>query len=110
MRIPNASRAVIHADKLQHYLLDIEHERGKSKAMVLLSFGYSPDNWQMLAHDLRRQHLTAEITAVRETAYGTRYEIREQIITPTGRSLRLCTIWQIDLGTDYPRFITLFPD
>jgi hypothetical protein len=28
----------------------------------------------------------------------------------SGRILTVRTIWQIDEGTDFPRFITLFPD
>ena len=110
MRIPNHSRAVIQADKLRNYLLDISLKRGKSKAALLLSCGYSPDNWQVLEEDLRQYHLRADVTAVRETVYGTRYEIRALLVTPNGRSLTVRSIWQIDVGMDYPRFITLFPD
>ena len=47
---------------------------------------------------------------MRETPYGRRYEIRAFLETPSNRSLMVRTIWQIDQGTDYPRFITLFPD
>ncbi|MCL4870209.1 MAG: hypothetical protein KJ063_14690 [Anaerolineae bacterium] len=110
MKIPNGSQAVIHPEKLRGYLLDVEHKRGKSKAAVLLSFGYTPENWQALANDLRQYHLTAEVTAVRETAYGIRYEVQALLFTPDGRSLQVRTIWQIDTGTNFPRFITLFPD
>lgn len=110
MKIPNGLRAVIQPEKLQGYLLDVEHKRGKSKAAVLLSFGYTPENWQALADDLRQYHLAADITAVRESPYGTRYEIRAFLKTPDGHSFMVRSIWQIDTGTDYPRFITLFPD
>ncbi len=110
MKIPNAAQAIIHPDKLRGYLLDADHKRGKSKAALLLSFGYAPGNWQQLENDLRQYHLTAEVTAVRETLYGLRYEIQAILITPNGRPLQVRTVWQIDKGTEYPRFITLFPD
>lgn len=110
MKIPNAERAIITQEKITLYLLNVEHKRGGSKAVLLTSFGYTADDWSRLADNLRSYHLTADITLVRETAYGTRYEIRVPLITPDGRSLTVRSIWQIDVGTDMPRFITLFPD
>jgi hypothetical protein len=110
MKVPNWSQAVIEPKKLRDYLLNIEHKRGKSKAAVLLSFGYTPGNWPILEDDLRQYHLSAEVTVMRETPYGRRYEIRALLNTPSGRPLVVRTVWQIDKGTDYPRFITLFPD
>jgi len=110
MKIPNAERAIIGQEKITLYLLNTEHRRGGSKAALLVSFGYTVDDWSRLADDLRLYHLTADITIVRETPYGTRYEIRASLDTPNGRSLTVRSIWQIDIGTDYPRFITLFPD
>ncbi|MGH7450629.1 MAG: DUF6883 domain-containing protein [bacterium] len=38
------------------------------------------------------------------------YEIRAPLQTPSGRTLIVRTIWQIDEGTDVPRLITLVPD
>lgn len=110
MKIPNASQAIIHPDKLRGYLLDVDHKRGKSKAALLLSFGYAPQNWRQLENDLREYHLSAEVTAVRETPYGVRYEIQASLKAPNGRFIQVRSIWQIDKGTDCARFITLFPD
>jgi hypothetical protein len=110
MKIPKRDRAVIHPDKLQDYLLNLEHERGGSKAALLLSFGYEPENWQVLEDDLRKYHLAADVTTTRETIYGQRYEIQATLLAPDGRSVTVRSIWQIDKGTDYPRLITLFPD
>lgn len=110
MKLPNADLAVISLDKLVEYLLNVEHDRGGSKARLLLEFGYSRENWQRLEGDIRRFHLSADVKFVRETAYGTRYEISQVLETPNGRTLRLRTVWQTDKGMDYPRLITLFPD
>jgi hypothetical protein len=110
MKIPNGFQAVIRPEKLRDYLLNIEHKRGKSKAEVLLSFGYLPENWRTLESDLRQYHLKADVAAMRDTPYGKRYEIRAFLETPSSRSLMVRTVWQIDKGTDFPRFITLHPD
>ena len=45
----------------------------------------------------------------RRNAYGVVYEIEGPIKTPSGKTVRFCSIWQIDAGTDVPRFITMYP-
>ena len=110
MKIPNSYRAVIEPSKLTEYLLNTEHKRGGTKAKLLLQFGYSPDNWQQLESDIRKFHLTVDVNLIKETTYGTRYEVSANLLTPINRLLLVKTVWQIDTGTDFPRLITLFPD
>ena len=110
MKLPNPERAVIAPEKLVQYLLNTEHKRGGHKARVLGEFGYDAVLWQQLQTDIQRFHLNADVEIMRETVYGTRYEVRAPLHTPSGRMLTARTIWQIDEGTDFPRLITLFPD
>lgn len=109
MKLPNRERAVIARDKLTDYLLNAAHKRGGAKARLLERFGYSADQWWQLSDDIRAQ-LETEVDVERATDYGLRYEIRITLQTPIGQPLRVCTVWQIDDGTDFPRLITLFPD
>jgi hypothetical protein len=37
------------------------------------------------------------------------YEIVGPIRTPNGSRVQFCSVWQIDTGTDVPRFITMSP-
>jgi hypothetical protein len=110
MRIPNSDRAIIESSKLTEYLLNIDHKRGGAKAKLLIQFGYSIDNWQQLELDIRQFHLAQDVTVIKETDYGTRYEISSSLMTPIDRPLVVKTVWQIDIGTDVPRLITLVPD
>lgn len=110
MKLPNREKAIIAPDKLTEYLLNVAHKRGGTKARLLAHFGYNRNNWQQLDKDIRSYHLDAEVDVERKTMYGTRYEICSPLQTPSGRSLLVRTIWQIDDGTDTPRFITLFPE
>ncbi len=110
LKIPNSDIAVIESSKLSEYLLNIEHQRGGTKAKLLLQFGYSPDNWQQLEADIRKFHLTEDVNLIKETAYGTRYEVSANLLTPINRLLLVKTIWQIDIGTNFPRLITLVPN
>ena len=110
MRIPNADQAEIAPEKLSEYLLNPAHRRGGSKAKLLFSCGYRRENWERLVSDIREQHLTAQVSTVRETDYGRRFEIVAPLVTPSGRSLVFRSIWQIDIGTDRPRLITMYPE
>lgn len=110
MKLPNAEKAVIEVSKLTDYLLNINHRRGGAKATLLIRCGYTQENWQQLEVDIRQYHLNADISLIKETAYGVRYEITANLITPSGRQLRVKTVWQIDIGENYPRLITLVPD
>jgi hypothetical protein len=109
MPLPNPSRAVISSDKLTAYLLNPSHKRGGAKARLLLSLGYRTDAANVLESDLRSQHLPLNPTRTSQNAYGTVYEIDAAITTPRGRTVRFVSIWQIDTGTDVPRFITMYP-
>ena len=109
MTIPNADRAIIAVEKLTAYLLNVSHKRGAAKARFLLGVGYRADAPDMLESDLRTQHLSRDVARTSENAYGVVYEIEGPINTPSGRIVRFCSIWQIDTGTNVPRFITMYP-
>lgn len=109
MMIPNAERAVIAAEKLTAYLLNPSHKRGAAKARLLLSLGYRTVAPEVLELDLRTQHLALDTTRTSANDYGVVYEIEGPITTPGGRKARFCSIWQIDTGSEVPRFITMYP-
>ncbi|NJO39730.1 MAG: hypothetical protein HC769_28870 [Cyanobacteria bacterium CRU_2_1] len=110
MKLPNWEYAIIESGKLTDYLLNINHHRGGAKAHLLIRCGYTPENWQQLESDIRQSHLSADVDRVRETPYGRRYEIRAALPTPIGEPLMVRTVWQIDIGQEYPRLITIVPD
>jgi hypothetical protein len=110
LKVPNADKAVIAPEKLCLYLLNPAHRRGGSKAKLLLSLGYSADDWQRLESDLRAHHLSAEIECEAESDYGQRYEIVAPLVGPNGRAVAFRSIWQIDTGSDCLRLITLYPE
>ena len=108
MPIPNADRAIVAVEKLTAYLLNPSHKRGGAKARLLISLGYRTSTPEMLELDLR-QHLSFDATRTAQNPYGIAYEIEGPITTPSGRTVRFCSIWQIDTGNEVPRFITMYP-
>ncbi len=109
MTVPNAERAIIVREKLTAYLLNASHKRGGAKARLLSAVGYRTDAPDVLDLDLRRQHLSLDVLRTSTNAYGTVYEIVGPIETPSGRIVGFCSVWQVDTGTDVPRFITMYP-
>lgn len=107
--IPNADRAIIAVEKLTAYLLNPSHRRGGAKARLLISVGYQTNAPGGLESDLRTQHLSLNAKRTSQNAYGVGYEIEGPITTPSGRVLRFCSIWQVDTGSEVPRFITMYP-
>jgi hypothetical protein len=91
-------------------LLNLEHRRGGSKAKLFHSLGYDVQDWQQLADDVRQQHLAAEVVEERDTFWGRRYEVVAPLTGPTGDTVLFRSIWQIDLGSDRPRLITMYPE
>lgn len=110
MKVPNAENAVIDQAKIVRYLLDVDHPDGGSKARLLISLGYTPANWQQLEDDLRKMHLTEDFVEPKETVWGTRYEVVAPLTGPTGDTVVFRSVWQIDLDTDAPRLITMYPE
>jgi hypothetical protein len=110
MKVPNAAKAVVSRVKLVDYLLDVDHPDGGSKAKLLVSLGYSIHNWVRLEQDLRQMHLTEDVVVVKSTSWGPRYEIVAPLTGPTGDTVLFRSVWQIDLGTDTPRLITIYPE
>ena len=109
IRLPNAQLAMIDRDKITEYLLSSASPRGKAKASFFLRFGFSLTHWEELATALRRHAASHAVSRVLETDYGPRYHIDGEIESADGRNPLLRTVWQIDLGGEYPRFITAYP-
>jgi hypothetical protein len=110
VKLPYADRAIIAEDKLRTYLLDPTRLRGGAKAKLLLSMGYEAEEWRRLEADIRSRHVTAEVERQKETEYGTRYEIVAPLQGAGERAILFRSVWQVDIGTEYPRLLTMYPE
>lgn len=109
MKLPNANLAIIEEAKVIDYLLNQKHRFGASKARFFAQFGFRPEKWEDLAAALRKHGRQNEVTKVRETGFGPRYEVEGELTTPDGRRSRVRTVWQLDDGQIAPRLITAYP-
>jgi hypothetical protein len=109
MKMPHAEDAVVPQNKIENYLLNAGHPIGGSKAGFFLRFGFSREQWNLLA-DALRQHARANPVANSVAdADGTTYLVEGPLQTPSGRSPRLRTVWLVEKGKLAPRFITAYP-
>jgi len=109
MKLPNAERALVEREKIIGYLLNPTHRYGASKARFFGAFGFRAEHWEIFAQALRQHGQNHDVTRVRETGFGPRYEIEGELHTPDGRHPRVRTVWQLDYGVAAPRLITAHP-
>ena len=102
------NQTVIAREKITKYLLQYRLVNDKSK--FLNYAGYKIENWQQLENDIREQILPLEAVFIEKTRYGDIFEIRENLIGPNGKTLKVVTIWMSEHNTKITKFITLFPD
>jgi hypothetical protein len=107
--LPNASHAVVERGKMSDYLLAFDHPEGASKAAFFSRFGFTADDWQILAEALIFHAATHQVSFISESKFGTKFQIDGQVFCPDGRSPFIRAIWIIDADNDTPRLVTAYP-
>jgi hypothetical protein len=107
-RLPNSLLAVTDHNKIQRYALNSNHPKGKEKARVFNSvLGFHYENWDALSDQIFDKLQTAEISKHEVTEYGSRYNVPIRINGLKNKSMVVNTVWQIDIGSNRPRLITI---
>ncbi|HHT9112500.1 MAG: hypothetical protein HZA47_07040 [Planctomycetes bacterium] len=109
MNLPNADQAQVDHKKITEYLLCISHPDGSNKAHFFSQFGFTLENWKILAESLRKHGATYNVTKVVESEYGTRYSVDGLLETPDSRNPYVRTVWIIEKQSTTPRLITAHP-
>ena len=105
--MPNASQAATPEYKFVNYLLNPDHKDGQHKSHVIESvLGYDRTNWSELSDKIFREVQKSPVSTITTTNYGTKYKVPVIVHGKKGRFLRLNTVWQIDNGSNVPRFVT----
>jgi hypothetical protein len=94
---------IIPAEKITGYLL-IKKEKN-DKSGFLNALGYSSENWEELANDMKQIALSNELIFQMRSEFGDLYSIKGYL-----KSSAVITIWFQQIGGDAYRFITLYPD
>lgn len=106
--LPNVQQARIARTKTVGYLL---RPRGTDdKAGYFLRFGFTILAPEVLEAALREHARAHPVERVVDTPFGRKFIIAGRLETPDGRSPNILAIWQVDRGTDAPRFVTAYRD
>lgn len=109
MKLPNYTRAIVPQTKVADYLLSFTHRDGHSKAMFFTRFGYTGDDWEMLAQALLQHAADHEVTTVEDSPFGTRYAVDGELQAPDGRRPYIRVVWFIATGEHIPYLVTAYP-
>lgn len=109
MKLPGAGEAVIAPEKLRDYLLSLESEESRSKAIFFARLGYTREEWTALERDLRSQILSLDAEETAPTRFGRKFIIRGSLTGPAGATSGVTTIWIIRFGEEEPRLVTAYP-
>jgi len=109
VKLPNGERAVIPEAKLRDYLLSPSHPHGRHKAVFFGRLGFSQERWQELASALRAHVERHEVARAEESPFGMRFAVDGDLSAPIGRGVRVRTVWYVERGEDFPRFVTAYP-
>jgi hypothetical protein len=107
MKMPGGDAAIVDRQKLTGYCLNPEHPRGKHKARVFATLGFTAEN----ADELRAALLIAAASASAQPAtsdqFGDRYVLEFEIEGPQGNGIVKST-WIVRRGESAPRLTSCF--
>jgi hypothetical protein len=106
--LTNFERTIIEFRKMD-YLLDEYHEQNSGKARLFYALGYTRERWDVLAEDLRSQHLVLDAVEVKPNPHGRKFEITGPLRGPAGEA-NIKSIWIIRNEEDFPRFVTAYKE
>jgi hypothetical protein len=109
VKLPNVEMATVPQKKITHYLLDVEHESGRGKALFFIHFGFSVEQWQQLAIMLIDHAHQHEVVKQETTHFGVRYVIDGPLQTPVQRNASVRSVWFVPNDEQNPRFVTAYP-
>ncbi len=109
MNLPRAGQAVVPQNKVENYLLNLEHPVGGGKARFFLRYGFRREEWLVLANALRRHARDNAVTSSVTDADGVTYLVEGPLETPVGRKPRVRSVWLVETGELAPRFISAYP-
>jgi hypothetical protein len=109
VKVPNADRAIVDPRKLRDYLLSPEHPVGSAKARWFSRCGFTRARWQELETAVRELIASNPAESSILDGFGRRFSVTGMIQAPSGRQVRITSVWMIRIGEEVPRFITAFP-
>jgi hypothetical protein len=110
MKLPNHENAIVPEAKLVKYLLNLDSENGKAKARFFLAFGFTIEEWEVMARAIKHHAESHEVTKIElRPPFGTHYVVEGTLFSPDGRNPKVRVVWIIDEDGDTPRLVSAYP-
>ncbi|KKQ75411.1 MAG: hypothetical protein US96_C0011G0009 [Candidatus Woesebacteria bacterium GW2011_GWB1_38_5b] len=109
MKLSNSKNVSISKNKLINYLLSETHPVGSSKAKFFRKLGFNNSNVDILIESFTDIAQSNEIKESRKLPYGTNYVVNGIIDSPSGKKVKISTVWFVEKEEGNPRFITAYP-
>ena len=106
-RVPFRNALVPH-EKIVHYLLDLAHPDGGSKAKFFLAHGFRSDDPKALADALFEHIVANRVVSVRHGRYGAQIAVEGSKAMPDGTSRIVRSVW-LHQETGDGIFVTAYP-
>jgi hypothetical protein len=107
MKLPNAAKAQL-GKKLERYLLNPQHSKGKDKAILFSKrLGITLENKNLLEVALLDSVVNNEAEVYKVDDYGIHYDVKLIMTTETGSSWVL-SCWIIRTTEDFPRLTNAY--
>ena len=107
MKMPGGDAAIVDELKLTGYCLNPEHPRGKHKARVFATLGYTAENADELRAELLRAAAGPDAQVAASDQFGDRYVLEFEIEGPQGKGIVRST-WIVRRGERAPRLTSCF--
>lgn len=109
MKLPYYKNIIIPREKLTKYLLSETHPVGSSKAKFFRSLGFDEANVNNLTKSLSKIAHFNKAADIKKLIYGVNYVVNGTIKAPSGRVIKITTVWFVQTGQKKPRFVTAYP-
>ncbi len=109
MKLPYRKKAYISEEKLTEYILSETHTVGRLKSRFFRSAGFDETTVPLLTKYLLAIAYSQEVEETTTSTYGKKYVIDGKIQGPSGKILKVRTVWIIETRQKFPRFVTTYP-
>lgn len=109
MKLSNRDKVIIPKNKLVKYLLSETHPVGCAKARFFRKLGFNETNIDELKKALLRIARENEVANEKRFEYGTNFVIGGVIVSPSGKRVKIITVWFVKTVKSKPRFVTAYP-
>jgi len=107
--MPNPHLLRVEANKIKHYLLNLDHVEGGGKAKFFRAVGFSDEAIGEMVEAFRGHAANNKIAEVIPHPYGVKTVVECFMETPTGKPYCIRSVWNDHLDGEPPKLVTAVP-